>query len=198
LPGTLVTLLREHPYGVLLLDEFEKTDSKVLDLFMQIIDEGIFSDMRGKKVSARNVIIVATSNAAGDIIFEYVRTGKDLSATRETIINEIIAKGIFRPELLNRFDGIVLFHPLNEDSLREVSKRLLDHLVQRLKSKGITLKISDSLVSFLTKKGMDPKFGARPLNRAIQETVEQIIAKKMISGEISSGSEIELTENDLG
>ena len=197
-PGTLVALLREHPYGVLLLDEFEKTDSKVLDLFMQIIDEGIFSDMRGEKVSARNVIIVATSNAAGDIIFEYVRTGKDLSATRETIINEIIAKGIFRPELLNRFDGIVLFHPLNEDSLREVSKRLLDHLVQRLKSKGITLKISDSLVSFLTKKGMDPKFGARPLNRAIQETVEQIIAKKMISGEISSGSEIELTENDLG
>lgn len=197
-PGTLVTLLREHPYGVLLLDEFEKTDSKVLDLFMQIIDEGIFSDMRGEKVSARNVIIVATSNAAGDIIFEYVRTGKDLSATRETIINEIIAKGIFRPELLNRFDGIVLFHPLDEGSLREVSKRLLDHLVQRLKSKGITLKISDSLISFLTKKGMDPKFGARPLNRAIQETVEQIIAKKMIAGEISSGSEIELTENDLG
>ncbi|MDP3875049.1 MAG: AAA family ATPase [bacterium] len=196
-PGILVTLLRENPYGVLLLDEFEKTDSRVLDLFLQIIDEGIFSDMRGEKVSARNVIIIATSNAGSDLIFEYVKSGKDLSAVRETVVNEIIARGIFKPELLNRFDGVVLFHSLNEESLREVSKRLLSHLVERLKKKGITLKISDSLISFLTKKGMDQKFGARPLNRAIQETVEQVIAKKMISGEIGSGSEIELAESDL-
>jgi len=197
-PGTLVTLLRENPYGVLLLDEFEKTDSRVLDLFLQVIDEGIFSDMRGEKVSARNVIIVATSNAGSDIIFEYLQSGKDLSAARDTVINEIISRGTFKPELLNRFDGVVLFHPLDEAALREVSKRLLAHLVIRLKEKGITLKVSDSLISFLAKKGMDPKFGARPLNRAIQETVEQAIAKKMISGEVSSGSEIELTENDLG
>lgn len=196
-PGTLVTLLRENPYGVLLLDEFEKTDSRVLDLFLQIIDEGIFSDMRGEKVSARNVIIVATSNAGSNLIFEYVKSGKDLSAARDTVINEIISKGIFKPELLNRFDAVVLFHPLDEEALREVSKRLLAHLVERLKEKGITLKVSDSLVTFLTKKGMDPKFGARPLNRAIQETVEQAIAKKMISGEITSGSEVELTESDL-
>ncbi len=197
-PGTLVTLLRENPYGVLLLDEFEKTDSGVLDLFLQIIDEGIFSDMRGEKVSARNVIIVATSNAGSDIIFEYLQSGKDLSAARDTVINEIINRGIFKPELLNRFDGVVLFHPLDEKALREVSSRLLSHLVKRLKEKGVTLKVSDSLISFLVKKGMDPKFGARPLNRAIQETVEQAIAKKMISGEIDSGSEIELSENDLG
>src|SRR3989344_3706731 len=197
-PGTLVTLLRENPYGVLLLDEFEKTDSRVLDLLLQVIDEGIFSDMRGEKVSARNVIIVATSNAASDIIFRYLESGKDLSAVHDTVIDEIINRGIFKPELLNRFDGVVLFHPLDEKALREVSSRLLSHLIKRLKEKGVTLKISDSLISFLTKKGMDPKFGARPLNRVIQETVEQAIAKKMISGEISSGSEIELTENDLG
>src|SRR3989344_4464475 len=197
-PGTLVTLLRENPYGVLLLDEFEKTDSRVLDLFLQVIDEGIFSDMRGEKVSARNVIIVATSNAGSDLSLEYVKAGKDLSAARDTVINEIISRGTFKPELLNRFDGVVLFHPLDEAALREVSKRLLAHLVLRLKEKGITLKVSDSLISFLAKKGMDPKFGARPLNRAIQETVEQAIAKKMISGEISTGSEVEVTENDLG
>lgn len=196
-PGTLVTLLRENPYGVLLLDEFEKTDKKVLDLFLQVIDEGIFSDMRGEKVSARNVIIVATSNAGSDLIFEYLKSGQNLSAMRETVINEIITRGIFKPELLNRFDGVVLFHSLNEAALREVSKRLLSHLVRRLKEKGIALKVSESLISFLTKKGMDPKFGARPLNRAIQETVEQAIAKRMISGEIGSGSEIELTESDL-
>lgn len=197
-PGTLVTLLRENPYGVLLLDEFEKTDARVLDLFLQVIDEGIFSDMRGEKVSARNVIIVATSNAGSDIIFEYLQSGKDLLSARDTVINEIISRGIFKPELLNRFDGVVLFHPLDEASLREVSKRLLTHLTGRLKEKGIALKVSDSLISFLAKKGTDPKFGARPLNRAIQETIEQAIAKKMISGEVCSGSEIELTENDLG
>src|SRR3989344_2295360 len=196
-PGTLATSLRENPYGVLLLDEFEKTAPEVLDLFLQVIDEGIFSDMRGEKVSARNVIIVATSNAGSDIIFEYLKSGKKLSAAREMIIDEIIAKGIFKPELLNRFDGVVLFHPLDEGALREVSKRLLSHLGERLKEKGITLKINDSLISFLVKKGMDPKFGARPLNRAIQETVEQTIAKKMISGEISTGSEVEVTDKGL-
>ena len=196
-PGTLVTLLRENPYGVLLLDEFEKTNSRAKDLFLQITDEGMFSDMRGEKVSARNVIIVATSNAGSDLIFEYIKSGKDLSAARETIVDEVIARGIFKPELLNRFDGVILFHPLDEKSLQEISSRLLSHLVERLKGKGITLKISESLISFLTQKGMDPKFGARSLNRVIQETVEQIIAKKMISGEVGPGSEIELTETDL-
>lgn len=196
-PGTLVSLLRENPYGVLLLDEFEKTAPKVLDLFLQIIDEGIFSDMRGDKVGARNVVIVATSNAGSDIIFEYLKTHKDLSGARETIINKIIAEGVYKPELLNRFDGVILFHPLAEAHLREVAKKMLKGLEGRLKEKGITLKTSDALINFLVQKGTDPKFGARPLNRAIQETVEQIIAKKMISGEVSGGSTVELTDKDF-
>jgi len=196
-PGTLVTLLRENPYGVLLLDEFEKTAPKVLDLFLQVIDEGVFSDMHGEKVSARNVIIVATSNAGSDIIFEYLKSNKNLASLREPIIDEIISKGIFKPELLNRFDGVVLFHPLTDADLRQVALRLLRLLANRLKEKGITLKMSDSLVNYLVKKGTDPKFGARPLNRAIQETVEQMIAKKMISGEVSSGSVVEITDKDL-
>lgn len=196
-PGTLVSLLRENPYGVLLLDEFEKTAPKVLDLFLQVIDEGIFSDMHGEKVSARNVIIVATSNAGSDIIFEYLKANKNLAAARETIIDEIISRGIFKPELLNRFDGVVLFHPLSDNDLREVAERLLNLLSRRLKEKGITLKTSEALINYLVKKGSDPKFGARPLNRAIQESVEQIIAKKMISGEVSSGSTVELTDKDF-
>lgn len=196
-PGTLVTLLRGNPYGVLLLDEFEKTDSRVLDLFLQVIDEGIFSDMHGEKVSARNVIIVATSNAGSDIIFEYLKSNQNLSAIREPIIDEIIAKGIFKPELLNRFDGVVLFHPLSDADLRQIATHLLRQLADRLKKKGITLKISDSLVNYLVKKGTDPKFGARPLNRAIQETIEQTVAKKMISGEVASGSVVEITDKDL-
>lgn len=196
-PGTLVSLLRENPYGVLLLDEFEKTAPEVLNLFLQIVDEGIFSDMRGEKVSARNVVIVATSNAGSDIIFEYLKTYKDLSGARETIINKIIAEGIYKPELLNRFDGAILFHPLAEAHLREIAKKMLKELEGRLKEKGITLKTTDALINFLVEKGTDPKFGARPLNRAIQETVEQIIAKKMISGEVSGGSTVELTDKDF-
>ena len=196
-PGTLVALLRENPYGVLLLDEFEKTAPKVLDLFLQIIDEGIFSDMRGEKVSARNVVIVATSNAGSDIIFEYLKTHRDLSGARDTIINKIISEGIYKPELLNRFDGVILFHPLAEEHLKSVAKKMLRGLEERLKEQGITLRTNDALLNFLVNKGTDPKFGARPLNRAIQETVEQIIAKKMISGEVSSGSTVELTDKDF-
>ncbi len=196
-PGTLVSLLRENPYGVLLLDEFEKTAPKVLDLFLQIIDEGIFSDMRSEKVSVRNVVIVATSNAGSDIIFEYLKTHKDLSGAKDTIMNEIISSGMFKPELLNRFDGVILFHPLSKAHLKEVSKKMLKSLETRLKEKGITLKTNEALINFLVRKGTDPKFGARPLNRAIQETVEQIIAKKMISGELSSGSTVELSDKDF-
>lgn len=195
--GTLATALRENPYGVLLLDEFEKSSKKVLDLFLQIIDEGFFSDMRGRKVNARNVIIIATSNAGSDMVWKLAKEEKDISAHRDEIIDTIIAQGTFKPELMNRFDGIVLFHPLSQEHLKSVARLLLSRLVQRLKEKGIELVITEELIGFLVKKGTDPKFGARPINRAIQENVEEIIAKKMISGEIKAGSRVELRESDL-
>lgn len=195
--GILSSKLKEKPYGMLLLDEFEKTDSEVLDLFLQILDEGKFSDAKGNVVNARNNIIIATSNAASDSIWEYFKQGRDVSEHSSEFIDEIIKRGIFKPELLNRFDGVIVFHPLNEEHIRKIAKLMLNGLSKRLKDKGVNLIINDIVINKVVEKGYNPKFGARPMNRAIQEIVEQTIADKMIRGEIKRGDTVELTESDL-
>ncbi len=195
--GVLSSLLRENQYGVLLLDEFEKAENKVHDLFLQILDEGIFSDMLGKKVNARNLIIIATSNAGSDIIWDLVKQSKNLAENKQAVIETIVHQGIFRPELLNRFDGVILFHPLDENLLKQVTTLMLRKLSKRLEEKSLKLRITDELVNYLVKIGSDPAFGARPINRAIQDQVEETIAKKLIAGEVRPGSEVVLTEADL-
>jgi MoxR-like ATPase len=195
--GTLSKALREHGYGVLLLDEFEKTDKRVIDLFLQILDEGFFSDGQGKKVNVRNHIIIATSNASSDLIFNLIGAGKNLASEKDSIIKSLIDQGIFKPELLNRFDGIVLFKPLSKESLRIIARLMLEKLNKRLGDKGISLAINDFLIDFLVEKGQDPKFGARPLNRAIQDDIEALIAKRMIENSVASGDTITLTASDL-
>ena len=194
-PGILASLLRERQYGVLLLDEFEKTNKEVHDLFLQILDEGFFTDVSGKRVNARNLIIIATSNAGSDLIWKLGQEGKPLD--KDVVLTEIINRAIFKPELLNRFDGIILFRPLTPEHLRIIAKFMLQKLGKRLQEKGIELVITDPLLDYLVSVGQDPKFGARPMNRAIQEKVEQVIAEKMLRGEVSAGSRVELGAADL-
>jgi len=190
-------MLRENPYGVLLLDEFEKTENRVLDLFLQILDEGIFSDSLGRKVSARNLIIIATSNAGSDIIFDIISRRENLSDKKDFIVDEIIRRGIYKPELINRFDGVILFHPLEEEHLKKIARLQLEGLAWRLKDKGIMFQISEPIINFLVEKGTDPKFGARALKRALQDSVEKAVAEKIIDGNIRPGSELSLTTEDL-
>lgn len=196
--GTLVSMLRAQQYGVLLLDEFEKTNSEVLDLFLQIFDEGEFSDAHGKKVNARDIIFIATSNAGSDLIWNYFQEGMNVSDKRDELINTIIERGIFKPELLNRFDSTVVFHPLSEEHTRKIARLMLGEVQERLRSKGVELVITDTLLDILVEKGYNPEFGARPMSRAITEIVEQTIAEKMLRGEIKNGEKVELTTDDLG
>ncbi len=193
--GTLASALRERPFGVLLLDEFEKTNKDVHNLFLQILDEGFFTDAAGKRVNARNLMIIATSNAASDVIWNMKH--ETAAGDKEIITAEIINRGVFKPELLNRFDGVILFHPLKEEHLRKIARLMLEKFAKRLKEKGIELVITDGLVEYLVSVGQDPKFGARPMNRAIQEKVEQVIAEKMLRREIAAGSRVELTGAEL-
>ncbi len=195
--GTLTKALKERPYGVLLLDEFEKANKEILDLFLQILDEGFFSDMRGKRVSARNVIIIATSNAGSNLIWQAREQGVDVHRAKEQIISKIIEQGIYKPELLNRFDAVVLFNPLGSTELAQIARIMLGKLQKRLKEKNLELVITDDLVNAVIKHGTDPLFGARPMNRAIQEKVEQAIAEKLIRGEISEGSQVIIGPEEL-
>lgn len=195
--GTLTKVLKGKPYGLLLLDEFEKTNHEVLDLFLQILDEGFFSDMRGKRVNARNVIIIATSNAGSDLIWEAGKRDGGLMNMKDGIVNTIIERGIFKPELLNRFDAVVLFHPLDVSHLSQIARVMLERLKKRLHERGIDLVINNELVNAVIRHGTDPSFGARPMNRAIQEYVEQVIADKLVRGEIKEGSRVELSPEYL-
>lgn len=195
--GVLTSKLKENPYSVLLLDEFEKSSKDVHDLFLQILDEGVFSDMLGKKVNVRNMIIIATSNAGSEDIWNIVKENKNLKDYKNQIIERIINNGIFRPELLNRFDDIILFNPLSRDILKKIVILMLQKLSERLLAKSLKLEINDDIVEFLVEKGTDPKFGARVINRAIQDNIEKIIADKIIKGEIRKGETIRITREEL-
>ena len=188
--GKLSNMLREHPYGVLLLDEFEKSSTAVHDLFLQIIDEGMFSDARGGRVSARNMIIIATSNAGSKLIWDILKRRENLADKKDEIIDTIIHEGIFKPELINRFDGVIIFEPLTLDQREKIARLMLEELKERIKKKGYELVIDEALISILTTKGYNTQFGARPMRRVMQDTVEEKIAEKIIAGNIQQGEKI--------
>lgn len=195
--GVLTKLLKEKPYGVVLLDEFEKGSQKVHDLFLQILDEGFYSDAWGKRVNARNVIFIATSNAGSDMIWDYLNRGVSSDSVQKEIIDHIIKEGLFRPEFLNRFDSVVLFSPLSKEDIVKIAGIMLNSFKKRLRKKGLDLTITPELVKYVSDKGFDPVFGARPMTRFIKEFVEQIVAEKIIRGEIKEGSHFEITPEEL-
>jgi len=185
-PGTLPTMLREHPYCVLLLDEFEKATQSVHDVFLQVLDEGGFTDARGTKVNARNTIIIATSNAGSQLILRTVQQRKELSTLAEEIINHIVKEGIYRPELINRFDSTIIFEPLNVEQQTEVASLMLGGLYERVKERGYEISVSEDLLDVLVEKGYNPEFGARPMQRVLQDVIEEKIAQKIME----AGSEL--------
>ena len=195
--GTLAVMLKEHPYGVLLLDEFEKGSPKVLDLFLQILDEGIFHDAKGKKVNARNTIFIATSNAGAQKIRGAMERGEELETVKGSIIDRIITEGKLKPELFNRFDGIVLFHALNMDNYKKIAGLMLEKLKRRLREQSINLVVNDALTDVILLHGVDPEFGARPMARAVQDIVEKKVAEKIIEGKSGQGSTIEFSARDF-
>lgn len=195
-PGIFSSMLRDKPFGVVLLDEFEKTNKDVLNLFLQILDEGIFSDAKGEKVSTRNIIFIATSNAGADKIYDMVEKGGNPKDAQEEILSDIISRGLFKPELINRFDGTIIFSPLTKENLQKIAEIMLKKVAMRLVEKGITMKITPELIDFISINGANKAFGARPMNRFIQDTVEKEIAELIIKNEISAGSTLSFEVDD--
>lgn len=196
-PGVLPNILREHPYCVLLTDEFEKAAKPVHDLFLQILDEGVFTDARGTKVNARNTIIIATSNAGSDLILRTVRQRKAVNTLAQQIIDHIVKEGVYRPELINRFDNTIIFEPLTLEEQTDVASLMLAGLYKRIKERGYDLQISADLLKVLVQKGYSPEFGARPMQRVLQDVVEEKIAQKIIAKAVKRGEEIILTKDDF-
>ncbi len=195
--GILANALKDRPYGVLLLDEFEKATTEVHDLFLQILDEGFFSDIQGNRINVRNTIIIATSNAGSDLIWNLTKEGKDPTEQKDTIIDIIIQEAIYKPELLNRFDAVIIFHSLEKEHLKKIANIMLEKLKGRLKKKGYDLVINDVLINLLLEEGYNPQFGARPMQRVMKNKIEEKIAVRIIEGGLSKGSSIEFSEQDF-
>ena len=195
--GTLPDMLREHPYAVLLLDEFEKAAQSVHDLFLQILDEGTFTDSRGQKVNARNTIIIATSNAGAQLIMRTIKQRQDLATLNQEIIEHIVHEGIYRPELINRFDSTIIFEPLSREQQGSVANLMLRDLYERIKQRGYELSVGPELRDLLVEKGYNPEYGARPMQRVLQDVIEEKVAQKIISGEAGKGDTITLRRADF-
>jgi ATP-dependent Clp protease ATP-binding subunit ClpA len=187
--GVFASKVREQGHGVLLLDEFEKASSEVHDLFLQIIDEGFFTDGRGEKVMMRNFIIIATSNAGSDLFVE----SKETVLEKQKVIDFVISKHVLRTELLNRFDDVIVFEPLSRDTLSHITHLAVEKLIRRLDARGITLKETDSLTQYLITVGTSPTFGAREINRVITKQLESKIAQALILGDLFEGDTIAFT-----
>jgi len=197
-PGTLSMLVKNNPYGVILLDEFEKTNMEVQNLFLSVLDEGFFSDMSGHRVNVKNIIFIATSNAGSDLMYESIQHGENIHALRQYIIDSIIKKGVLKPELINRFDGVVMFNPLEKKDVTEIAKLMATKTAKRLRDEHqIKLVVNDALVNALVKEGQDPMFGGRPMARAVKDKVERIVAQKIINGKAKPGATVELTAEEL-
>ncbi|NOY35656.1 MAG: ATP-dependent Clp protease ATP-binding subunit [bacterium] len=184
--GLLTTAVKENPFALLLLDEIEKADYGVLNLFLQVLDEGWLTDAIGKKINFRNQIIIATSNAGAELIRTSIGEGGsvDDEELRKQLLDDILKRGVFRPEFLNRFDGTVIFKPLSRENLFKIAELMLNGLKKRLAKQDIIFNFDDSLCLKIAELGYDPANGARPMRRVIQKKVEDLIAKKMLTGEI--------------
>ncbi|HVX93072.1 MAG TPA: ATP-dependent Clp protease ATP-binding subunit [Candidatus Dojkabacteria bacterium] len=191
---SLIDKVKVNPYTIVLFDEFEKANPEVLDLFLQLFDEGRLTSTSGETVSFNNTIIVCTSNIGSDIIMEEVSKKNFLW---DDVKNKVLMKlkQSIKAELFNRFDSVVIFEPQTIDSLAQVSNMILEELSSRLDDQGIELKWSDVIPMLIANKAYDPALGARPIKRYVQEKVEGKIATDIVNGEIKKGDTVNIKES---
>ncbi|HSE29256.1 MAG TPA: AAA family ATPase [Candidatus Saccharimonadales bacterium] len=196
-PMSLTAQISKQPFSVVLLDEIEKAHPNVLNTLLQLLDEGILQDENNRQISFRDSIVIATSNAGADLIRKYISEGKQLDQFEESFINQLIDSGQFKPEFLNRFDEITVFRPLTVDELLQVVDLILQDVSKTISQEGIEVKVDEAAKKKLVEIGYDPRLGARPLRRVVQRTVENIIAKRVLSNELTPGSTVVLSLVDI-
>lgn len=200
--GQLTEAVRRRPYSVILFDEVEKAHPDVMNLLLQILEEGSVTDSLGRKINFRNTIIILTSNVGAASAKRQSTMGfgamaadnADYAAMKEKILEA--ARKQFRPEFLNRFDDISVFRMLERDDLERIVHLEADKLISRLKTKNITLALSQEALSLIIKNGYDPQYGARPMRRAIERLLEDPLAESLLRGDVKPGDKIEAVETD--
>jgi ATP-dependent Clp protease ATP-binding subunit ClpC len=192
-------MVYDNPNSLILLDEFEKADQNILNLFLQVLDDGRLTDNKGKTVSFANCIIIATSNAASEFIREEVGKGAQVNKQfQQNLVNFLETQGIFKPELLNRFDDIITFKPLGSTEIVEIVKLMLIGVSKELAAKDITVYFDEAIIAKIASEGFDKDFGARPLRRFIQDKIEDLIAQQILRDEIRRGDKIQVSVDASG
>jgi ATP-dependent Clp protease ATP-binding subunit ClpC len=189
--GQLTKAVHARPYSLVLLDEVEKAHPEILDLFLQIFDDGRLTDSKGRTVNFTNTIIIMTSNIGAKRILESLEQKISKDALKAQILEE--TKTAFRPEFLNRIDEILIFNPLSQESLLAIVELQLNDLKERLAEQKITLETTRNVAEFLIQKGFDPIFGARPLKRAVQQYLAKPLAQALLEGKFSVGMTVVAT-----
>ncbi|MER2064420.1 MAG: AAA family ATPase, partial [Alkalibacterium sp.] len=195
--GQLTEKIRQKPYSVILLDEVEKAHPDVFNILLQVLDDGLLTDGKGRKVDFKNTILIMTSNLGATALRDEKSVGFgaidkrfDHDAMEKRIREEL--KNAFRPEFLNRVDDTIVFHSLKKEELREIVQLLTKNIVTRMEELGIELKITRAAMDVIADEGFDPEYGARPLKRAIQNKFEDRLSESLLAGEISLGDKVTL------
>jgi len=181
--GYLTEAVRKAPFSLVLLDELEKAHPDILNLFLQVMDDGRLTDGQGRTIDFTNTIIIATSNIGAVYIQDQIKTGAKIEQIKQSLINDQLNKYL-KPELINRFDGVIVFKPLEIAEVESITGLMLNKVKRMLEAKGIGLECEAMGIKKLAELGYDPKFGARPLRRLIQEKIENEIANLVLAGEV--------------
>jgi ATP-dependent Clp protease ATP-binding subunit ClpB len=202
--GYLTEAVRRKPYSVILLDEVEKAHPDVFNILLQVLDDGRLTDGQGRTVDFRNTVVVMTSNLGSQLIQELmgdvqgsisVAGGRSPGATEEnydqmkSALMEVVGQH-FRPEFINRVDEVVVFHPLGREQIHAIARIQLDYLGQRLAERDMQLEVTEAALDRLAEAGFDPVYGARPLKRAIQQSIENPLAQEILSGHYLPGDTV--------
>ncbi|MDY6230820.1 ATP-dependent chaperone ClpB [Peptostreptococcus porci] len=192
--GQLTEAVRRKPYSVILFDEIEKAHDDVFNIFLQILDDGRLTDNKGKTVDFKNTLIIMTSNIGSHLLLEQQRNENDAIDVNEAVLN--IMRSRFKPEFLNRVDDIIMFKPLEKEEIKNIIDIFLDDLRNRLADRDIELNITDGAKDYIVEVGYDPIYGARPLKRYINNSIETQIAKKIVLGYFENGDAILIDNHD--
>jgi ATP-dependent Clp protease ATP-binding subunit ClpC len=204
--GQLTETVRRRPFSVVCFDEVEKAHPEAVNMLLQIMEDGHLSDAKGRKVDFRNTIILMTSNVGAELIGRSTSLG--FNRARDTVQSEQEAyedmkdkvlgelKRIFRPEFLNRLDGVMVFHALNREQIQEIVDLEVEKVSVRLAEHGLSLELSDQARTYLADKGYDPSLGARPLRRVIQNEVEDALSEALLGGRFEAGDKVLVVVED--
>ncbi|MEO0414102.1 MAG: AAA family ATPase, partial [Verrucomicrobiota bacterium] len=202
--GQLSEAVRRKPYSVVLFDEVEKAHPDVMNLLLQILEEGMITDSLGRKIDFRNTIIILTSNVGAELIKKQTTLGfgsmgnaeENYDAMAEKILDR--SKDVFKPEFLNRLDDKIVFHVLEKAELVQIVDLEIKTVLKRLEAKGIKLELDDKAKEFLMEKGYDPDYGARPMRRAVERHLEDPLAEALLRGDVAPGKDVTATLNEEG